>query len=205
MKLRSEQKSGEWMIEQVYKFLEVGVLVLITCACSLVTAKYCLQLLEHCRFLGLERNLACFQDALLSLVEIYSKLVFGPESQIVGREKAVETSEVFVRNWKPSNQEKGLIAGLCQPDLFLCTHSRCQYYTFLEMCTKMQHYLKSAGTYFLSNYLMSNADISRTRMWRRSLRLTSHLKERRWESRQFLIPHLGWGCSMLEQLARWKV
>lgn len=59
-----------------FQVLKAGELVLNTRAGTLETAKADLQLGEQPRFVTREKNFACFQDELLSLVELYAKQVF---------------------------------------------------------------------------------------------------------------------------------
>lgn len=97
MVLRSEEKLVEWMTDRASKFRKAGELVLNTYTAILAAVKACFQLLEHCRFVDLEKYPACFQDALPLLMEVYAKQVITHESDIVGSEEAVKGSELLVK------------------------------------------------------------------------------------------------------------
>lgn len=58
-------------------FYKAGELVLDTCASTLATAKAYLQLTEHQWFDGYEKDSALFQDAHLSLVELFAIIVLS--------------------------------------------------------------------------------------------------------------------------------
>lgn len=60
MLLKSERKSVEWMIDLVSRFFKGAEMVLDTCPGTLATANVCLQLPEHCEFVGLEKHTASF-------------------------------------------------------------------------------------------------------------------------------------------------
>lgn len=66
-------KSVEWMTDLVSNLSIAGELVLNTCDGIFLTAKACLNLLQHRRFVGSEEDSACFQDAFSSLAEMYAR------------------------------------------------------------------------------------------------------------------------------------
>lgn len=82
MVLRIVQKSMEWVVDLVFKFCKAKALVPDTCADTLVTGKTCLMLPEYCRFVGSEKSSTCFQNAMLSLVEINTKHILSSQSNI---------------------------------------------------------------------------------------------------------------------------
>lgn len=57
------------MMDLLSKFLKVEALFLATCTSTFAIARKFLQLPEHFRFVGCERNSACFQGALPLLVK----------------------------------------------------------------------------------------------------------------------------------------
>lgn len=73
MMLRAEQKSVELMMGQVSKICKAEDLVLDTFASSLAISKASLHLTYHRRFVSCEKDSACFQNTLPSLVEVYAK------------------------------------------------------------------------------------------------------------------------------------
>lgn len=84
-------------MEPVSECSSAGELVLDTCAGTLMTAKDCLRLSEHSRIYGCEMDAACFPDALPSQMEVYTKHVLSPCSNVAGNEHAVEASKVFLK------------------------------------------------------------------------------------------------------------
>lgn len=73
MLLRLEQKSVKWLMDPVFNLYKVGELVLNTFHGTLATVNAGLQLPEHHRFAEFEKDFACFQDTLPSLVESYER------------------------------------------------------------------------------------------------------------------------------------
>lgn len=78
------------------KFSKAGEVLLITCACTLAAENACLLLHEHHPFVEFEKNTACFQHDLTSLVILYAMQFLSPDSNIAGSEKGFEPSEVLV-------------------------------------------------------------------------------------------------------------
>lgn len=64
--------------------------MLYTCAGALSTTKACLKLFENHPVIRCEKDSACFQDALLSLMEVYAKKMLSAASNVAGSEGAVE-------------------------------------------------------------------------------------------------------------------
>lgn len=81
--LRPKQKSVSCMLDLVSKFCNPGEPVVYTCACTLLTAKACLQQPQHRRFVDYEKNLMCFVESLRLLVEVYAWQVSYLQSDIV--------------------------------------------------------------------------------------------------------------------------
>lgn len=81
-------------------FCKVGELVLHICAGAFATEKTCLQLPEHYRLGECEKDLACFQDALPSLVKAYTKLVLSADPSIIGSSEVVKASKVLEKEMK---------------------------------------------------------------------------------------------------------
>lgn len=91
-----------------------------TCTGTLAATKACSQLPEHRRLLGSLKYSVCFQDDLPSQVEVYQKQALCLDTDVAGSVKAVEKSEVFVKEMAAPSQGEKLKAGLCRPELFLC-------------------------------------------------------------------------------------
>lgn len=85
------------MVYLVFTLCKAGELALNTCTDTLAAGKAYLQLLGHGRLVGCEKSFACFQDALLLLVEGCVMQVLNPDSSITGSEKVVKPSTVFVK------------------------------------------------------------------------------------------------------------
>lgn len=64
MLLGPEPKSVEWVMDLVNEFCKAEEIVLDTGASISATAKACLKLPEHHRFVGFKKDSASFQDAL---------------------------------------------------------------------------------------------------------------------------------------------
>lgn len=60
MMLSAAQNSVEWTMDLLFNFRMAGELVVDTCPGTWTTAKACLQLPEHRRFVGFEKDSTCF-------------------------------------------------------------------------------------------------------------------------------------------------
>lgn len=80
--VRPEQKSIELMKDLLVKFSSPAEVVLDTCAGTFATAKVCMLLPEHRRFVGCEKDGECFSRSLGSVVEVYGKQFLNPKSDI---------------------------------------------------------------------------------------------------------------------------
>lgn len=86
----------EWIRDLAVNFRKTGDLVQNDCAGTLATAKECLLLREHHLFVVYEKNAACFQNVLPSLVQVYAKHVLSPDSDKTGSGEVVEAGRLFV-------------------------------------------------------------------------------------------------------------
>lgn len=84
MMLRPEQKFSECIINILTEFYRSENLVLDTVSGMSLVAKVYLQLFQHRRLVGCERNSFCFHDALPSRTEVYDKQLFSPDLSTVG-------------------------------------------------------------------------------------------------------------------------
>lgn len=96
MMVRPEQKSASWMMDIMSKFSRPEKLVVDTCAGTMSTAKACLALPQHGRFVGCEEYSMCSVKSLLSLVKVHAEQVLNLEPDLVGSDKAVEAYRVFI-------------------------------------------------------------------------------------------------------------
>lgn len=62
-----------------------------------MTAKACLHLLDHCPFIGSEKDSPCFQDELRSLLQVSTKQVFSPDFDVDGSQKVVKSNTEFLK------------------------------------------------------------------------------------------------------------
>lgn len=70
MTLRHDQKYVKWMAGVVSKYRKAKELMSKSCVRTFSTAKACLPLTEHYRFVICEKDFACFQDTLPVLMKI---------------------------------------------------------------------------------------------------------------------------------------
>lgn len=84
------------MMTLVLRFCKTGELVLVESADTSVARKACLQLQVSCRFKGYEKY-RFFEDALLSVINLYSKQICSPVSNVVGSEEVAEAGKVFAK------------------------------------------------------------------------------------------------------------
>lgn len=96
------------MMILVSRSWETGKLFLDTCAVTLAITLACLRLPELSRIVVCEKDFGCFQDAIRSLLEEYTKQVLGPDSNTTGSEELVEGKQgVCERNGIPRVETKG--------------------------------------------------------------------------------------------------
>lgn len=114
--------SVEWVINALSKFSKVEELVLHTWTGPRATEKLFLQLPEHRLTFGCANDFARSQHVLPSLVEVYVEQVLWQHSDTAGSEQGAATGKAFVMEKSTFASKEGLLAGLCQPDRFLCGH-----------------------------------------------------------------------------------
>lgn len=100
-------------------FLQTRDLVLDTCAGAIASAMACLQLLEQRRFVRREKNTACFQDELPSLVEVVAEQVLISELDISKSEEAAEKPKEFVKKMAALRSDRSVDSWTMPPRLDL--------------------------------------------------------------------------------------
>lgn len=124
----------------------------------------CLQLREHCRLVGGEKNNVWFQDVLSSLVDVYTKQVLSVHSDRTRSKDALEANKAFVKEMIAPASEIRLIAEMSHPNFFRYQHLLRIYCISLGMCARVQHCLKTVNPFFFCNGLTSGSVVSTARM-----------------------------------------
>lgn len=91
----------------VFRFPKALEPVLDTCASTLATEKAPMQLPEHGRLVGYEKDYTRFLEVLPSLVEVYLKECLRLDSEVAGSEKAAKASMVCVKDMAALLAKKG--------------------------------------------------------------------------------------------------
>lgn len=120
-----------------------------------------LRLFEHRRFIGCEKNYACFQDAFPYLAAVYARHVLSSKSDMVRSKGVVEARKLLVKRRQSLRQGERLVAVKCKQDLLLCRHSMYISCISLGICTRLKRYLQRTGPSFFCNDLKSGAHASR--------------------------------------------
>lgn len=92
-----EQKPVNWMMDAVSKFCKAGEVIVDTCTGMLATAKACLKLPQHRRFIGCEKDSMWFVGPLWSVLEVFARQFLNPESDLDGKEEVLEFCKVFIK------------------------------------------------------------------------------------------------------------
>lgn len=73
--------------------------------------KPCVQLSEHCRFVGCEQESTCFLDVLPSLVKIYAEELSSPEFDISRSEQTVEPWNLLAKEMALPESKRRVCGG----------------------------------------------------------------------------------------------
>lgn len=115
--LRPEQKSIDWMMDLVSKFTKPGELVVDNCTGTSATAKPCMLLPQHRRFVGCAKDSDCFQEVLPSVVEVFPRQIKGTNSDIEGKEEVVASAKIFVEAMNCNDSRKRVGKWMVPPKL----------------------------------------------------------------------------------------
>lgn len=144
---------------------------------TLTTAKACLQLAVHRRFVLCETHSACFQGALLLLAEVYAKQMWRPEPDIVGIEEVVEEISVFVNEMTAITSTRRVDSRAVPAGLVTVQANPLHIMYFFGNVYSYATLFESAYTYLFRNGLISGTRISTGWMGKRSWGFTRQLNE----------------------------
>lgn len=92
-------------------------MMLVTCAGTLGTAKRCVRLSEHRRSIACETNSSCYQDTVISVVQVYGKQALSADSDMSGSKEVVEASKVFMKNMAALTSRSRVVSWTVPPGL----------------------------------------------------------------------------------------
>lgn len=147
------------MLDLVSNVCKAKELVLDTCADTLGTAKICLRLLDHQRFVVHGKDSACFHDSLLSVVEVYLEHFLSPDSDIACSKEVVEANTEIMKEMAAPASRRSIDSWSLPPGLF-CAEVPCAYNVFFGNAYKSRTLFERASTTLYRNGTTSSGTVS---------------------------------------------
>jgi len=97
LKLRAEQKNIDWMMDIISKFTKPGDIVVDMFSGTFPTAKACMKLDKHRRFVGCDLDYKCIKFSMESLVRTYAEQLLNPSSDIEGNDELVADASSYLK------------------------------------------------------------------------------------------------------------
>lgn len=102
LKMRAEQKSVRWMMDIIARMTRPGDLVVDFTAGTFPVMKACMQLPQHRRFIGCDKDHHCVAAASPSVVFTFAKQIWNPSSDIEGNASVKEAARIFMEAFSAS-------------------------------------------------------------------------------------------------------